>query len=80
MDLIADFHQSFHFRGNEQLTVLIVTVVQRNDANGITRHHPEILVLVIETEGIHATEFFEEVRTVLQVERQHHLAIRFGAK
>ena len=80
MHLVANIHQGFHFRSTEQLPMGIVTVVQRNDSDRITRHHPEIFVLVIQAKSIHATEFFEEIRTLFKVQRQDHFTVGLRAK
>ncbi len=80
MYLVADLHQGLHFRSNEQLAMSVVPVVQRNDADRITGYHPEVFILVVQAKRIHAAQFFEEICTFFQVQRQDHFAVRLGAK
>ena len=57
-----------------------MSIIERNDANRVARHHPEILVLVIQAESKHATEVFQKVCAVLEIKRQNNFTIRLGAK
>ena len=79
-DLVCQPHQTLGLAGKENHTGLVIAVVQRPDADGVTGRHKAAGLGVEKNQGKLSVQHGEHIHAVLLVEGQQHLAVGFADK
>ncbi len=74
----ANRNQRFHFRGNVEVTVFVVTHIQRDDADVVATNQIRVFFAVVESESKHPLQIVEEVRAFFLIQREDNFAVGTG--